>query len=939
MTAKRWSLFAGLLATAIIGCDSPAHAPQPQGAFGKVSVASGEVARSTPGLQRARAQRRLGLDLRRQGRLEEARKALEEARDLFSKHDSAAEGAGTLNDLGEVLFHLGDFEGMEQAEWQALEMAESAGLPSAAATAWNNLGVGFAARGLPSAALGAHDRCLELRHGLGDLSGKAAALHNRGVQLLQLGRLREGIEELHQAVSLHRASGGKAELGQSLASLAWGLALDGQSDAALTAYDKALSVLTEARADYDLAIAFEQRAQLYRRLDRLREAREDLERSLVLSEKNGRVSRFHTAYLHLGLGAVLRDQGQIAKAVSLLRQSVQDFEVLGGQEGRIMARFELARALRAGGARAEAIAALEAALAAVESARANLHLASLRGTYLGGWQDIYRELVDLMAEAALEAPNRSDHQRWAARAFAVSERARARALLDLLAAPSPVDSLSAQAWEARSELLRHQVEQLEAEALAIDGSSGGSAPPSHRLRLRPSSHESVSEPARQRRATLRRLRFELELLQESAANAAGLQSLMAQPAPLPAILRQLDGGTTLLAYSLGAERSWLWRIDSQGVDVRLLAAESQIEAAARNAHQLFPLSERIGFRKAAHSARQHLSELVLGPLAHSPLEARIAVIPDGALHLIPFAALHLPPDEEGVVHALGEDHDVVHLPSASTLVELRRRRDSRRPALRPLAIVADPVFEADDPRFGTEPKVHSEPAGDSAQALARTRQALGGRFGRLFGSAEEARRIVAIAGHLRGRPAVPVVSGFDATRELVTGGSLDGFHLLHFASHALVDTDDPALAGLLFSLYRADGQPRDGLLRSRDLHGLRLSADLVVLSACQTALGQQIRGEGVVGLAEGFFAAGASQLVVSLWEVDDRATAELMSRFYTHLLLHGRRASDALSYAQRELRDETEWTSPAHWAAFVALGDWQAGADPRRSFDQSRKGS
>ena len=127
----------------------------------------------------------------------------------------------------------------------------------------------------------------------------------------------------------------------------------------------------------------------------------------------------------------------------------------------------------------------------------------------------------------------------------------------------------------------------------------------------------------------------------------------------------------------------------------------------------------------------------------------------------------------------------------------------------------------------------------------------------------------------------------------------------------------------MLSLYDAAGRPRDGLLRARDLHRLRLSADLVVLSACRTALGQEIRGEGLVGLADGFFAAGANHLVVSLWDVDDRATTELMTRFYRHLLLGGRSPAAALRHAQRELREQAEWRSPAYWAAFVAVGDWQ----------------
>lgn len=175
----------------------------------------------------------------------------------------------------------------------------------------------------------------------------------------------------------------------------------------------------------------------------------------------------------------------------------------------------------------------------------------------------------------------------------------------------------------------------------------------------------------------------------------------------------------------------------------------------------------------------------------------------------------------------------------------------------------------------------------------------------------------------------PIFHGFDAHRGTVLGdesgpSALLGHRILHFATHGLVDAADPTLAGLVLSLYDAEGRPRSGFLPARDLHDVRFDADLVVLSACRTALGEEIRGADLVGLGQGFFAAGAQALVVSLWDVDDRATAELMVRFYGHLFAedgsdtYGSDTAEALRRAQLELRDEG--MSALHWGAFVVLG-------------------
>jgi CHAT domain-containing protein len=165
---------------------------------------------------------------------------------------------------------------------------------------------------------------------------------------------------------------------------------------------------------------------------------------------------------------------------------------------------------------------------------------------------------------------------------------------------------------------------------------------------------------------------------------------------------------------------------------------------------------------------------------------------------------------------------------------------------------------------------------------------------------------------------------FDASRQTATAGTLGSFRIVHFATHALLNTAYPDLSGVVLSLVDERGAPQDGFLRLHDVYSLDLAADLVVLSACQTALGKDIRGEGLVGLTRGFMYAGARRVVTSLWNVDDEATAALMRLFYQRILGEERlTASAALRAAQIDLSRQRRWRSPYFWAGFVVQGDWK----------------
>ncbi len=258
------------------------------------------------------------------------------------------------------------------------------------------------------------------------------------------------------------------------------------------------------------------------------------------------------------------------------------------------------------------------------------------------------------------------------------------------------------------------------------------------------------------------------------------------------------------------------------------------------------------------------------------------------------------------------EHEIVHLPSASVLALLRQRSATRPPASNQVAVVADPVFSAGDPRLRTEAELGApEPTGTAEPWELEP-------LDRLSFSRREAEAIIELADRDRSLIAL----GFDANRETVTGGRLASYRIVHFATHGMLHEGHPELSGLVLSMFDEKGQTRDGRLHLHQIYGLRLRAELVVLSACRTALGEQVRGEGIVGLTRGFMYAGADRVAVSLWNVNDEATAELVRRFYQGMLGAGLPAAAALRQAQLAMlrHENPRWRAPYYWAGFILQG-------------------
>ncbi|MGQ0430768.1 MAG: CHAT domain-containing protein, partial [Gammaproteobacteria bacterium] len=357
-------------------------------------------------------------------------------------------------------------------------------------------------------------------------------------------------------------------------------------------------------------------------------------------------------------------------------------------------------------------------------------------------------------------------------------------------------------------------------------------------------------------------------------------------------------GTLVAEYFLGHKQSWLFEVRDEGIRVHVLGPSDDIDRLARELH--------LSWRRAAHDGSdrlapaRRLSRLLYGPLGYAASAGGIWIVPDGALHLVPMALLAA---QTWSGFAPGA---AVVIPSLSSLA--RATQTDPAPPYR-LAVIADPVYSADDPRI-REVARKAAVAGTSRPVTANS---AGDELRRLPSTAIEARDLVALVDD----PAQTLaLLGPNASRESVSQAPLDRYQFVHFAAHARADSRDPALAMLALSNWSADGEPIVGTLRVYDITRLRLNADLVVLSACDTALGRVIAGEGPIGLSHAFLRSGARAVLATLWQVPDTSTAVLMREFYRQMLENGRPPPVALAVAQAQLRGQTRWQDPYFWAGF-----------------------
>jgi CHAT domain-containing protein/tetratricopeptide (TPR) repeat protein len=644
-------------------------------------------------------------------------------------------------------------------------------------------------------------------------------------------------------------------------------------------------------------------------------------------------------------GESLTRRGEPQRALEKLGGALPLWRQTKDRNGEALTLYHLARAERDEGHLAEAHARVTEALALVESLRTNVSAQRLRASYFAQKVDFYELAVDLkMSLAKAGGLGVAAPAELVAAAFETSERAHARVLFDILAEarvePRATGDRALDDLLARRRQLQQRLDYkatAQTRLLAANAPAAELAAVEKEIAGLAAEYDDVDAQVRKRSPRY------AELTKPRPVGVADVQS------------RLLDERTLLLEYSLGDARSYLWVVGQSGVKSFELRGRAEIEECASRvadtlrAEQKQPGESAQSYQSRLAGLESHfreesirLSALVLAPAAAELGDKRLLVVADGELLRVPFAALPSPEASNGAnpqtasaprVAAendptpLAEGHEIVNLPSASALAALRAETAGRARAPKAVAVLADPVFETNDPRLKSALKGHAPPADAHAaatparpQALDDATRSLGAGLPRLLSSRKEGTDI---------RDAAPaglayLALGFAANRSTATDPRLGQYRIVHFATHGVFNDRQPELSGVVLSLFDEQGRPReDGFLRLPDIYDLNLPVEMVVLSACQTGLGKQVRGEGFVGLTRGFMYAGAARVVASLWKVDDEATAELMKLFYENMLRGGMSPPEALRRAQLSVRSQRHWRAPYYWAGFVLQGEWK----------------
>jgi CHAT domain-containing protein/Tfp pilus assembly protein PilF len=667
-----------------------------------------------------------------------------------------------------------------------------------------------------------------------------------------------------------------------------------------------------------------------------------LDRALAIYEKINSSGLYAADTLH-DLGTLHLREGDLYKAEDYDRRALAiQSKLAPGSVASAISLADIAEIKRRKGQPELALQSYAEALQTLESQMANLGgTEESRSGFRGEHSNYYKQFLDLLI---------SMHQ--PVEALDVLERLHARSLLETLAAAR------ADIYHGVDPKLLEQRRGLQ-EALHTETNE--------RVKLLSEKHDDQRVELIEKK--IDSLLANLSQVQSQIRATSPAYAALTQPQPLSAkeVQTQLLGpDTLLLEYSLGEERSYVFAVTPDSLQAFELPKRATVEKASRRVYGLLTArnitlkgetaeqkQQRIAQAEAEYQrAAAALSRMILGPVSQLQSK-RLLIVSDGALAYIPFSVLPEPRDTNAAVSTtatsstatpLMVNHEIVNLPSASVLAVLRQQELGRKPAPKAVAVLADPVFDRHDSRLS--PKL----AAASFQSITQTRSARAPSFSdplldsppslglltrsaadvglsrngalrlpRLRFSRREAEEIMAVTPQGEGKEAVD----FEASRATATSPELSQYRIVHFATHGLLDSVHPELSGLVFSMVDKNGRPQNGFLELQDIYNLNLPADLVVLSACETGLGKEISGEGLVGLTRGFMYAGASRVMASLWKVSDAGTAALMAEFYRAMKKNNLPPAAALRAAQIKMWQQKRWNNPYYWAAFQIQGEWK----------------
>jgi CHAT domain-containing protein len=808
---------------------------------------------------------------------EYSRQALGFAR---SSKDRADEGLA-LNNLAMSELAVADLEPAREHLTDAAEAFQETGSAFAVAAAKINLGLLDDKTGHWSDSLLEYGEARTLTREIGDRRLGAYAIDHIAQSYLALGDnesassfLQQALDAFNRARDLQAAARAKSNLGR--VKLRVGRA--NEAERLLRESLDQLHMLPDRRAEANalnyLGQALETRSRA--------EARIQYEKALAMFRSVG--DRGGESSALYNLGRLSTANGEVESAIEFLNRSLAIRREIGVFDLEAEGLYSLAVAERSRGNLLTAQTDIEEALRNLDSSRRQAPGEWLRSNYLATRGEMYEFAIDL----SMELYRRGMDDQGAERAFRIHERGLARSLIDRLGISQEeivqgVDGALLRKFKQLQDLIGFRSTEL--------------------LQIFEKPHKPSEEASA--RAKLESASAEYRLLDAQIRASSTEYRNLVEPSPPTieeiqwAIIGKQD---LLLEFSLGEPRSYLWAITDSDFRWYILPGQAQME---RWAIQFLGGLSRSGSGlepKSGLGASRALGAILRQPLADHAGKNRLLIVAEGKLLQLPFAAIQIPSATRGQFQYLIDSWEPSMLPSASAGIQLRRRARNRPSPTRGIAIFADPVFGADDERF---PRAGVGPSNSR----------LSTRYPRLAFTRQEAEAILSL------KPSPGNLKALDFAANVWTAKKeLGAYRIAHFSTHTTMDQLHPESAGLVFSMVDRNGHEQDGVLRIPAIVQIPLQADLAVLSACETASGDEIKTEGIFGLTQAFIYAGAQQVVSSVWPVDDFTTREFMTRFYQSLLLRGLSPPAAMRATQLSMKHTKAFSAPFAWAGFIVYG-------------------
>ncbi|MGK7898698.1 MAG: CHAT domain-containing protein, partial [Xenococcus sp. (in: cyanobacteria)] len=878
----------------------------------------------------------LGFVHRELGKPQQALNYLNDALSICRNVKDRLGEVGTLKSLGDVYRDTGDVQQALNYLNDALSICRWEGNQKREAEILNNLAVVYMDMRDIQQAIAYYNHARSIFQNLNDLTGEAVTLNNLGNVYRELGRLEKAMEDLNKALSICREEnyrGGEATALNNLAAV-WSDMKETQK--ALDYLNQALTICRDIGARAGQAETLHNLGFIYRDIGKLQKARNHLNQALDLYRAmNNRAREANTLD---NLAIVYDKWGNPQQALVYLNQALPICREVKDIAGEANTLSNIAGIQYRAKNLQEALSKIDRAIGLLEHIRHNIVSPELKTSYFSTIEGHYKFKTTILMQLHQRNPTEGND----IKAFENCEKSKARGLLDLLTeakidiSDGVLPELIQKKHSLEQELKSQEQRHVEIESKDDSNTEQQTA--------------EINKRIKEILTSLEFIKSEILIINNPHPD------IKSKPLTLQQIQKEiLDENTVLLQYSLGEEESYLWVVTTEDFNsVELLSVKSINELALEFYHFLSnekkeenpdiysrgmlgtvkttdedDSSSNISdndSRTIVAQIAQKLSQILLGEIAQKlNKKRRIVVVGDGSLHYIPFAALPNPSNLDiNNLTPLIKDYEVINLPSSSTLATLRKHCQEHPRSTKKIAVLADPVFDIDDDRVkNKQTNNNPESTFDVNRTLLQTaaRNVNRDSWNRLLGTRKEAKAILKL---ISKSEQISAISAFDfaANRNWLTSPQLADYSIVHLATHGCADSINPELSGLILSLVDEQGNHQNGYFRLHDVFNLNLSAELVVLSACQTGLGENIRGEGVVGLTRGFMYAGTPRVLVSLWNVDDSATAEMMKRFYCFMLEEDLTPAEALRAAQIEMQ-ETKWKSPYYWAAFTLQGEWK----------------